>query len=52
MIAANNGYLLAFDNVSGFPVWLSDALCRLAERRQLRRTAAQPGRISATGRSF
>src|SRR5262249_49845242 len=30
MIAANNGYLLAFDNVSGLPVWLSDALCRLA----------------------
>src|SRR6185312_9888533 len=30
MIAANNGYLLAFDNLSGFPSWLSDALCRLA----------------------
>jgi hypothetical protein len=30
MIAANNSYLLAFDNVSGLPVWLSDALCRLA----------------------
>src|SRR6266478_2467743 len=30
MIAANNGYLLAFDNRSGLPVWLSDALCRLA----------------------
>jgi hypothetical protein len=30
MIAANNGYLLAFDNLSGLPVWLSDALCRLA----------------------
>jgi len=30
MIAANNGYLLAFDNVSGLPVWLSDGLCRLA----------------------
>ena len=30
MIAANNGYLLAFDNVSGLPVWLSDSLCRLA----------------------
>jgi hypothetical protein len=30
MIAANNGYLLAFDNVSGLPHWLSDALCRLA----------------------
>ena len=30
MIAANNGYLLAFDNVSGLPIWLSDTLCRLA----------------------
>jgi hypothetical protein len=30
MIAANNGYLLAFDNISGLPAWLSDALCRLA----------------------
>src|SRR5262249_7142679 len=30
MIAANNGYLLAFDNLSGLPLWLSDALCRLA----------------------
>ena len=30
MIAANNGYLLAFDNLSGLLPWLSDALCRLA----------------------
>jgi hypothetical protein len=30
IIAANNGYLLAFDNLSALPVWLSDALCRLA----------------------
>src|SRR5947199_265451 len=30
MIAANNGYMLAFDNLSGLPIWLSDALCRLA----------------------
>ena len=30
MIATKNGYLLAFDNLSGLPVWLSDALCRLA----------------------
>jgi hypothetical protein len=29
-IAANNGHVLAFDNVSGLPPWLSDALCRLA----------------------
>jgi hypothetical protein len=30
MIAANNGHLLAFDNLSHLPVRLSDALCRLA----------------------
>jgi hypothetical protein len=30
MIAANNGHLLAFDNLSSLPAWLSDALCRLA----------------------
>jgi hypothetical protein len=30
MIAANNGHLLAFDNLSALPHWLSDALCRLA----------------------
>jgi hypothetical protein len=30
MIAANNGLVLAFDNLSRLPDWLSDALCRLA----------------------
>jgi hypothetical protein len=30
MIAANNGHLLAFDNVSSVSAWLSDALCRIA----------------------
>jgi hypothetical protein len=29
-IAANNGHLLAFDNLSDLPAWISDALCRLA----------------------
>jgi hypothetical protein len=29
-IAATNGHLLCFDNVSGLPAWISDALCRLA----------------------
>jgi hypothetical protein len=29
-IAANNGHVLAFDNVSAVPAWLSDTLCRLA----------------------
>ena len=28
-IAASNGYVLAFDNVSGLPAWISDTLCRL-----------------------
>jgi hypothetical protein len=30
MMAANNSHLLAFDNLSNVPFWLSDALCRLA----------------------
>jgi len=30
MIAANNGWVIALDNLSAVPVWLSDALCRLA----------------------
>ena len=29
-IAATNGHLLAFDNLSEMPPWISDALCRLA----------------------
>lgn len=29
-IAATNGYVLAFDNVSGLQPWISDSLCRLA----------------------
>jgi hypothetical protein len=29
-IAATNSHLLAFDNVSGLPSWISDTLCRLA----------------------
>jgi hypothetical protein len=29
-IAANNGHVLAFDNVSGLRPWISDTLCRLA----------------------
>jgi hypothetical protein len=28
-IAASNGHILAFDNLSGLPLWLSDTLCRL-----------------------
>jgi hypothetical protein len=30
MIAATNGWCVALDNLSNIPVWLSDALCRLA----------------------
>jgi hypothetical protein len=29
-IAARNSHVLGYDNVSGLPVWLSDAFCRLA----------------------
>jgi hypothetical protein len=30
IIGANNGWLIALDNLSRVPTWLSDALCRLA----------------------
>ena len=30
MIAASNGHIIAIDNVSSIPAWLSDALCRIA----------------------
>jgi hypothetical protein len=30
MIAARNGWVIAFDNLSNLPAWLSDDLCRLA----------------------
>jgi hypothetical protein len=30
MIAANNGWVIALDNLSFLPAWLSDALCRLS----------------------
>jgi hypothetical protein len=30
MIAANNGWICAFDNLSGLAQWLSDSLCRLS----------------------
>jgi hypothetical protein len=31
-IAARNGWVIAFDNLSHLPDWLSDALCRLATK--------------------
>ena len=30
MIAATNGWVVAYDNLSHLPVWLSDAICRVA----------------------
>jgi hypothetical protein len=30
MIAANNGWIISFDNLSALQVWISDALCRLS----------------------
>ena len=30
LFIASNGHVLAFDNVSGLPQWISDTLCRLA----------------------
>lgn len=30
VISANNSWVMAFDNLSGIPIWLSDALCRIA----------------------
>jgi energy-coupling factor transporter ATP-binding protein EcfA2 len=30
LVAAENSWVLNFDNLSGVPAWLSDALCRLA----------------------
>jgi DNA polymerase I-like protein with 3'-5' exonuclease and polymerase domains len=30
VIAANNSWVVSFDNLSGLPPWLSDALCRLS----------------------
>lgn len=30
MIAANNSWVLVFDNLSGLPPWLSDAICRVS----------------------
>ena len=30
MIAANNAWVIAFDNLSHIPLWLSDALCRVS----------------------
>ncbi len=32
VIAANNSWVVALDNLSGLPPWLSDALCRLSTR--------------------
>jgi hypothetical protein len=39
-IAAQNCWLVAYDNLSSMPPWLSDALCRLATGGRLRHAAA------------
>ena len=38
-IAASNGHIMCFDNVSGLSAWISDTLCR-SHRRRLRRSTA------------
>jgi hypothetical protein len=43
-IAANNGHVLAFDNLSALPPWLSDALCRLRVEAVLRSASSTPTR--------
>ena len=43
-IAANHGHVLAFDNVSALPAWLSDTLCRLASGGALRSAGSTPTR--------
>jgi len=30
IISASNSWLLSYDNISGFPEWISDAMCRLS----------------------
>jgi hypothetical protein len=40
-LAANNGYVLAFNNLPGLPNWLSDGPLPARERRQLRDVAAR-----------
>jgi hypothetical protein len=42
-IAATNGHVLTFDNVSGLRPWISDTLCRLATVRRICGSAALHG---------
>jgi hypothetical protein len=41
-IAASNGHVLAFDNLSGLPPWLSDTLCRLTSAVLFRPVGCSP----------
>jgi hypothetical protein len=55
-IAARNSHVLAYDNASGLPDWLSDAFCRLAtgggfSTRELY-TDQDEVYLQASGRSF
>src|SRR5262245_42356054 len=55
MIQGRHGWVLAFDNRSGLPGWLSDALCRLApgggfgNRRPLPRPDPSPALAAGAG---
>ena len=51
-IAASNVHVLAFDNVSGLPPWLSDTLCRLTSGGafSIRRLFTDQDEILLTGR--
>lgn len=44
-IAASNGHVLTFDNVSGLPAWISDTLCRLATGGGLPCASSTPTRM-------
>jgi len=44
-ITASNSHLLAFDNVSGLPAWVSDTLCRLQPAAASRSASSAPIRM-------
>jgi hypothetical protein len=63
-IAANNGHVLAFDNPTSLPTWLSDTLCRLTsggafavrqlytDQDEVLFAAARPVILNARGRHY
>jgi hypothetical protein len=50
-IAASNGWVVGYDNVSRIPSWLSDALCRLAAAASRRASSTPTMRSSCSMRS-